>query len=361
MVILRGLFVWAYCPIAAEIMIRLFYPVPMLPRYVCATYYGIRGNEPNKVYWHQAPEYGKVQLRINSKGIRDDNEIPYAKPEGIRRIMLLGDSFGMGYEVDLENTFTAQMAHYLETEYQMEKVEVVNLSTSGHGNAEELIALENEGIKYNPDLVILAWHTTDYDDNLRSNLYVLNDGILERRAERYLPGVEMNRKLYSLPFYPLMADNLQLYNMIRDWAGRTVQKWLTAARSISKKRIEPNPGKNNNINEYKVELTMALLEEIRQTAKRGGAEFLILNIPDRSSRTTFQSNFPMPPEEAGRRFYFYCPIHDFEQCKGQKLYWERGHGHFTPLGCKIVGKGLAGTIYEHDLLTEKTDRIHEGK
>jgi len=35
---------------------------------------------------------------------------------------------------------------------------------------------------------------------------------------------------------------------------------------------------------------------------------------------------------------------------GERLYGERSHGHWTPLGCRLVGDALAGRILEKDLL-----------
>jgi hypothetical protein len=343
--ILKILFAFIYCPLAAEVMVRALDPVPMLPRYVCATYYGIRGNEPNKTYWHRSAEC-KVQVRTNSKGIRSDYEISYSKPEGTKRIVLLGDSFGMGYEVDLPDTFTARMVYYLEAKYHIKNVEVVNLSTSGHGNAEELIVLQNEGLKYNPDLVLLAWHSTDYDDNFRSDLYELKNGQLKGKAEHYLPGVDLNRKLYRIPLYPWIADNSQLYNMIRDWAGITVKAWLVAARSSSKKKVQ----QDENLSDYKHQLVVALLDKIKYVSTKAGAEFVILDIPRCKSRTKFVSQFPHEEAAKTKSFQMVSPIAKFAEAKGQKVYWERGHGHWTPLGCDMVGETLADYIYENKLL-----------
>ena len=82
-------------------------------------------------------------METNSKGVRSDREIPYEKPAGVKRIVVLGDSYGMGYEVTLEDSFLGVMERRLQ-ESGIE-AEVVNLSVSGHGTAEELITLKEEG------------------------------------------------------------------------------------------------------------------------------------------------------------------------------------------------------------------------
>jgi hypothetical protein len=133
-----------YFLIFGEIFLRIFRPQPMLPRYVCATEYGVRGNMPNMNYWHTTTEY-HINIRTNSQGIRADRDIPYEKPRGVKRIVLLGDSFGMGYEVNLEDTFTRRLEVGLAAKGV--NCEVVNLSVSGLGTAEELIVLENRGFR----------------------------------------------------------------------------------------------------------------------------------------------------------------------------------------------------------------------
>jgi len=178
--VIRIIFAVVYILIAAELFLRVFNPVPMLPRYIEAKYYGIRGNIGNKTYWHFTPDIS-VQIRTNSAGIRADREIPYQKPNGTKRVLLLGDSFGMGYEVNLEDTFPEKMNEIINKSGI--KCEVVNLSSSGHGNAEELIVLQNEGVKYDPDLVLLSWHYGDLLENVRSNLYKLESGRLKRNSE----------------------------------------------------------------------------------------------------------------------------------------------------------------------------------
>src|SRR5581483_4628017 len=83
---------------AAELFLRYLHPVPVIPRYVTAGEFGIRVNEPNKTYWHTSADF-RIQIHTNSRGIRADREFSYDKPQGTKRIVVLGDSYAMGYEV----------------------------------------------------------------------------------------------------------------------------------------------------------------------------------------------------------------------------------------------------------------------
>lgn len=341
------LFGVAYFAAASEVFLRIFAPEPMLPRYVRATEYGIRGNEPNRSYWHTTPEY-RINIRTNSKGIRADREIPYEKPDGVKRIALLGDSFGMGYGVDLEDTFSNQMK--LALERAGVKCEIVNLSVSGHGTAEQLITLKEEGLRYQPDLVVLAWHTSDRADNIRANLYGLENGQLVRRSKTYLPGVKTREFLFQFAAYRLVADHSHLYNFARERTAHLVKyRILPAMRKPSapgEAAQDLDEEARTRASAYRNHLALALLRQIEQECASNNAGFVILDVPRRRSGTQFNPTFPYYDSPGSHSFSVFCPIERFERHAGEKLYWEKSHGHFTPLGCRVVGEGLAEFILE---------------
>ncbi len=354
--------VWAL--LAAELFLRLLAPVPMLPRYVVATEFGIRGNQPNQSYVHRTPDY-TIEIRTNSAGVRADEEIPTEKPPGIERIVVLGDSFSMGYGVNLEDTFLMEMKGQLEA--QGHRIEIVNLSVSGHGNAEELVMLREEGLKYQPDLVLLSWHRTDLDDNVRSALFALDGDKLVRKNESFLPQVELRQFLFSIAAYRWLAGNSQLYNFLREGAAETAKSVLSTARSIVRKpRANDTPrdpvsgelsdpsmavAGNDGRRDYRTRLTLALLGELRREASAVGAEFVVLDIPNTTGRSQFNSSFPDLAGTDIATLHLVSPLGKFESRPGELIYWERSHFHFTPLGCDLVGASLAEYIRDHELLT----------
>lgn len=335
--------------VAVEGLLRVIAPVPMMPRYVNAAPYGIRGNIGGRIYRHSTAEYN-ILIKTNYKGIRAGYEIPYNKPSNIKRVVLLGDSFGMGYGVNADEMFDTRMAHYLKTKYNI-AVEVINLATSGHGNAEELIVLLNEGFKYSPDLVLLAWHYTDLDDNVRSKLFKLVDGKLERSAKTYLPGVKSRQFLDQFVVYRILAEHSQIYNFLRNWAGKKIKRLLVQVSSQKTNFKEKEVKKIININkDYKKELTIALLERIKQECSIRNSRFLILDIPFWRTRTKFISKFPNTFPHDSTPFPVVSPIEKFSEKRGAQIYWEKGDGHFTPLGCDLVGEFLADDIRLKQLL-----------
>lgn len=110
--------------------------------------------------WSQNPsaEYDyvvegeKVHVEFNSKGFRDI-ERPIANPDHHRRIVVVGDSFCEAVQVNLSDTFHQRLQSILNQKSE-EQWEVINLGVGDFGNAQELIALREYGIPYDPEIVI---------------------------------------------------------------------------------------------------------------------------------------------------------------------------------------------------------------
>jgi hypothetical protein len=97
----------------------------------------------------------RTYVRINRHGLRD-RELEYAR-DGAFRVLVLGDSFPQGLQVELEQTFPKQVERRLNEEGR--RVEVVNTGVGGYTTTNELLFYRFEGRRYRPDLVLLAFNT----------------------------------------------------------------------------------------------------------------------------------------------------------------------------------------------------------
>jgi hypothetical protein len=114
---------------------------------------------------------GRAYVRINSKGLRDE-ERALEKPRDVYRIAVFGDSSVEALQVDLKDTFPTLLGQRLsECRFQAGKrIEVINFGVAGFGTAQEYVMLETEAAAYRPDLVMLAF---SYGSDLRNNSRVL--------------------------------------------------------------------------------------------------------------------------------------------------------------------------------------------
>ena len=151
----------------AEIALGLLAPVPLSNVGFVNTPNGLRfgwGFEPHGLVRIENPDTGKVSSdRVNANGWRD-RERTYDNPGNAFRVVIFGDSQTFGYIVPKEKTFT----WVLEDRFKMEglNVEIINISYSGWSTSQQLEALETEGMKYHPDLVITHFVPNDIDENL---------------------------------------------------------------------------------------------------------------------------------------------------------------------------------------------------
>lgn len=96
--------------------------------------------------------------RTDSRGWRDKGHAA-GKPDGVRRAVLLGDSFAFGLFVDDGD----RVSDLLEAGF--ERFEVVNMGVTAWGTDQQLRALELDGFGYAPDIVILmTFPHNDLDD-----------------------------------------------------------------------------------------------------------------------------------------------------------------------------------------------------
>jgi len=116
---------------------------------------GLRHIAGKSGWWTQEDREFVVPIQINSHGWRDVDR-PVEKPAGTRRILVLGDSFAEALQVPLEQSFTRQLEADVN-EVEKTPVEVLNTGISGFGTAGEYLLLKRDGVKYDPDVVLLAF------------------------------------------------------------------------------------------------------------------------------------------------------------------------------------------------------------
>ncbi len=118
---------------------------------------------PGKVFQFVDPDSGsKSFFKINSQGWKDV-EHSFEKPNGILRILFLGDSNTFGL-VPLKDLYTRKVEILLNKKTKR-PVEVISMGLAGWGTDHALEALINEGLRYKPDIVIYQFCGNDITDN----------------------------------------------------------------------------------------------------------------------------------------------------------------------------------------------------
>ena len=163
----------------SEVGLRLFYPQPMGVWHHDEA--GLALHWPGLVTY--LPQFGRT-VSFNSVGMRD-REHAAKKPEGVFRILVLGDSFMEALQVPYEKSFPGLLERALDRR-DGKRVEIVNASVSGWGTDDELQYLKAYGMQWNPDLILVAMTLhNDISDNLRERFHTTQNGALvEQSRER---------------------------------------------------------------------------------------------------------------------------------------------------------------------------------
>lgn len=119
-------------------------------------------------------EWQGIPVEINSRGLRSP-EITYEKLPSTFRILNLGDSIVMGWGVSEEDTYGRILETMLNEEGSVDlRFEVINAGVPGWNLENALAYLQAEGLKYEPDLIVLDI-TIANDINGRSALLAVSD------------------------------------------------------------------------------------------------------------------------------------------------------------------------------------------
>jgi hypothetical protein len=149
------------CLLLLEVFLRLTGATPFfyhLDPEVCAIHIpGLTGRV-------KKPEY-TVDVAFNQAGYRDV-ERTLAKPAGVRRVALLGDSFMEALQVAFDDTMARRLEQNLRARLHSPGVEVLNFGSAGFGTTCEYLTLQHRALAYHPDLVVLAFYSgNDVYDN----------------------------------------------------------------------------------------------------------------------------------------------------------------------------------------------------
>jgi hypothetical protein len=154
----------------------------------------------------------------NSLGYRDV-EHQVAKPPGIYRIVVLGDSIAAGLRVDrYEEIFPAILDQELNRRGL--RSEVINLSVSGYNTQQEVETLVERGLRYQPDLVLLAY-TLSAREHLDGD--ILKTLLDAEREKGGVSGARVNSLLVKSALYRFVRFRVLAH---RPPAQEAAQKYL---------------------------------------------------------------------------------------------------------------------------------------
>lgn len=217
----------------------------------------------------------KVWVEINSHGW-PDVEHSYEKPEGIYRIVILGDSFVENTQMPFEKRFFRQLQENLGGKY-----EVIATGRGNTGTAQQYLILKNYSLKYKPDLVIQMFLTAN---DIKNNSP-------ELQKDPYLPYFEIdgNGNLKEVPHRKRSERTLSnLKETLKNL--RIVEVLLSVRQRYLEEKgasqigypIDYHIYDRQYSSEYQKawEVTKKLILESKSEAEKSGAQYIFISLPN---------------------------------------------------------------------------------
>jgi hypothetical protein len=281
---------------------------------------------------HEMRAFSDGVLNSNSRGLRGRREYSYEKPAGVRRLLVLGDSFTFGQDVSDDETYCHQLEGLLPG------AEVLNFGVHGYGHDQMLLYLREEGVKYRPNLVVLGFLYDDMERNLvgfrdfAKPRFEQRDGRLELRNVPVPPPEEVLRR------EPYRSKFLDFWTILRArW------QWRSGAAEARMKS-----------------LTIAILDEIAAVSRAAGARVAFAYLPVWGEH--MKTDLELTPRE--RFFFDYCRQRGIPALHLQRFFLSqlragatlRRYGHWGPLEHKTAAEGIAAMLVEQGLVEESPER-----
>jgi len=131
--------------------------------------------------------------KSNSLGFRD-REHAVEKPDGVYRVIVIGDSVAQGFGLeDDDEMFSAVMERELLAAGC--NAEVLNFAVSGYNTQQEVETLKAKGLRYDPDMVVVAYCLNDWRQSCG---YIMDHLLAEESKHRVSAGIMSRLKFSAL-------------------------------------------------------------------------------------------------------------------------------------------------------------------
>ena len=150
--------------VAELVVFRFVLPAIDIPRNAFID--GVIRHQPNQRGYARIADEGAVPYAINHQGWNSGHE-QYAldKPADIKRIAVIGDSYVEALAVPYDQSIAENLERRLNVDG--ETAEIFRFGISGAPLSQYLYMLEQEVVRYDPDLVIMLLIHNDFDESFR--------------------------------------------------------------------------------------------------------------------------------------------------------------------------------------------------
>ena len=275
------------CTLLIELIFRIYWPYTSI--YVPDDSLNYKP-KPNFEGVYKSPE-GEVKFWTNKEGFVDQDPKTEKAP-GTTRIFITGDSFVEGLYNERDKHFTTLLQQKLNSG-GTGKYEVVSYGTSSWGTDNEYKYITTQGLKYNPDAVVLEYYQNDLENVAVSRLFKVDNGkIIPTNVGGTALGNKVKKAITKCSFYSHFCSYFQIHAAGFGFLHPILYKLGFSVgqgnASISKASYKLGPYlKEPQNHESELALDQAwnktemLLQEIKNAVEAKGGKLAIAYVPAR--------------------------------------------------------------------------------
>lgn len=229
------------------------------------------------------PLLGKP-VTLNSQGNRSP-EVPFAKPAGVRRVVLLGDSQAWGLGMADDQTIGARLEARLGARGGP-RWQVVNLGVSGYGTDQAFLKHLLQGQRYEPDVVVEVAFKNDISENESIRAWNVGKPRFYLDGGRLCLGEVPPVKVEGWPEDALLPEPPRLLAWSQAWRFLQRRSWRFGAPPrpdpADLERLRPHVDCLANRERYDgagAEIMKALLRRLDAQERGRGGRLLTLFVP----------------------------------------------------------------------------------
>jgi hypothetical protein len=234
----------------------------------------------------------RILVHANSQGLLD-REYPLQKAPGVRRVLVLADSFGGDVGVPFEALFPKVAEARANAEGRSPRYEVINAGVSGFGTAQELLMFRGAGWRYDPDVVVLSFYMNDVADNGERYVGRPRFRLTNGRLGPVTPPEPhaYAREVESLAPTRFLNAHSRLFRLVREEVVRSpvLRRLLARVHLINPRVLEVESWTRDALKIFLREedpqvaaewaLTAALIRQLRDDVEARGARFAVMVAP----------------------------------------------------------------------------------
>lgn len=277
---------------------------------------GCRHIPGKRVVWRLE---GFSDEKLSSAGLRDV-EHTIAKPAGVVRIALLGDSATEALQVRLPRTYARLLEKQLKE--QGANVEVLNFGCSSYSTGQEFLQLKNEVAQYKPDITILMYNRGDNIENVRDPMTLKADprpyfyldqsgalrednAVLQANQAALTPNavqafLSNNSRIYGVFSQTNLALSINeaLYHKLKG----AISKLNPSSRKLKQKVAPLYPPQDGWL------VTSKLISAMNQSCKDKSTRFVVVCFPNVNNDTEYGRQIQALKEQSAREGFAYLDL-----------------------------------------------------